>query len=74
MNRSQDRLLKALELAIAGNIIDFGVKNNVNIEEEPKRILTEKNKVIHKKSVFHYSEFKRALKRAKNILYLADNV
>ncbi len=73
VNRSQDRLLKALELAIAGNIIDFGVKNNLNIEEELKRILTEENKVIHKKSIFHYSEFKRALKRAKNILYLADN-
>lgn len=73
VNHSKDRLLTAVELAIAGNIIDFGVKNNLNVKAELKRILVEENKSIHKKSIFHYSEFKRALKRAKNILYLADN-
>jgi hypothetical protein len=73
VNRSEDRLLTALELAIAGNIIDFGVKNNLNIKAELKKILLEESKIIHKKSIFHYSEIKKALKSAKNILYLADN-
>jgi len=73
VNYSNDRLLTALELAIAGNIIDFGVKNNLNVKAELKKILAEENKVIHKKSIFHYSEFRHALKGAKNILYLADN-
>ncbi|MFA5725491.1 MAG: ARMT1-like domain-containing protein [Candidatus Omnitrophota bacterium] len=73
INHSQDRLLTALELAIAGNIIDFGVKNNLNVKEELKRILAEEGKSIHKKSIFHYSKFRQVLKGAGNILYLADN-
>jgi len=73
VDRAKDRFLTALELAIAGNIIDFGVKNNLNIKTELKNILAEENRAIHKKSIFHYSEFKRTLKGAKNILYLADN-
>ncbi|KPK97897.1 MAG: hypothetical protein AMJ95_06815 [Omnitrophica WOR_2 bacterium SM23_72] len=73
VNHSQNRLLTALELAIAGNIIDFGVKNNLKVNEELKRIIAHESKSIHKKSLFHYEKFKRALKEAKNILYLADN-
>jgi uncharacterized protein with ATP-grasp and redox domains len=73
VNHSSDRLLAALELAVAGNIIDFGVKNNLNVKEELKRILAQENKSIHKKSIFHYLKFWRALKKAKSILYLADN-
>jgi len=73
VNHSQDRLLTALELAIAGNIIDFGVKNNLNVKAELKKILAQEHKSIHKKSIFHYSEFRRALKGVRNILYLADN-
>jgi len=73
VDRSKDRLLTALELAIAGNIIDFGVKNNLNVNAELKKILAEESKTIHKKFLFHYLEFRQALKGAKNILYLADN-
>ena len=73
ISRSKDRLLTSVELAIAGNIIDFGVKNNLNIKAELRKILLEENKVIRRQSIFHYSEFKKALKGAKNILYLADN-
>jgi uncharacterized protein with ATP-grasp and redox domains len=73
VTRSKDKLLTAVELAIAGNIIDFGVKNNLNIKEELKKVLAEENKVIHKQSIFHYAEFRQALKRAGDILYLADN-
>ena len=73
VNRSKDRILTALELAIAGNVIDFGVKNNLNVKAELKRILAEESRAIHKKTIFHYSKFVCALKMAKNILYLADN-
>ena len=73
VNHSQDRLLIALELAIAGNIIDFGIKNNLNVKAELKKILAEENKSVLRKSIFHYSEFRRTLKGARNILYLADN-
>lgn len=70
---SKDRLLTALEIAIAGNIIDFGVKNNLNISRELKKILAREEKYIRRKTVFHYLRFKRDLAKAKSILYLADN-
>jgi damage-control phosphatase, subfamily I len=73
VNHAKDKLLIAVELAIAGNIIDFGVKNNLNIKSELKKILVQENKARHRRSLFHYSAFKRTLKTAKNILYLADN-
>ncbi|MDD5078376.1 MAG: ARMT1-like domain-containing protein [Candidatus Omnitrophica bacterium] len=70
---SKDRLLKAVELAIAGNIIDFGAKNNLNVEIELKKILAQEDKLVRNKSIFHYREFKRALKGAEKILILGDN-
>jgi len=73
VKRSKDRLLTAVELAIAGNIIDFGVKNNLNIKAELRKILAQENKFIHKQSIFHYKEFIKVLKKSKDILYLADN-
>jgi len=73
--RSRDRLLTAIELAIAGNIIDYGVKNSLNVDTELKRILDEENKAIKEesKSIFDYGNFKRVINTAKTILYLADN-
>jgi len=41
---SSDKLLAALALVIAGNIIDFGVKNNLDVKAELKRILREEHK------------------------------
>jgi len=75
VNRSHDRLLMAVELAIAGNIIDYGVKNSLNVDMELKRILDEETKSIKKesKTIFDYDNFKRVLDNAKRILYLADN-
>lgn len=73
VERSSDRLLTAVELAIAGNIIDFGAKNNLNVKEELKKILKDERKSVNKRSLFHYAAFRKELKTAKNILYLADN-
>ena len=73
--RSRDRLLTAVELAIAGNIIDYGVKNTLNVGEELKRILDKEDKAIRKekRSIFNYRSFRSVLKKSKTILYLADN-
>lgn len=72
---SHDKLLTAIELAIAGNIIDYGVKNTLNVNKEITRILNEENKIIRSenKNLFNYKPFKSALLKAKKILYLGDN-
>ena len=75
VERSSDRLLEAIELAIAGNVIDYGVKNSLDVDKEVKKILNEENKRIRKqkKRVFEYKKFRQALREAKTVLYLADN-
>lgn len=73
VDRARNSLLAAVELAIAGNIIDFGVKNRLNIKEELKRITAEKSRAKRRNRIFHYPAFKKSLKNAKSILYLADN-
>ncbi len=64
---SKDRLLTAIRLAIAGNVIDFGPDNPFDLEKEIEDVF-EKDF-----AVFDYQEFKEALKSTKQILYLADN-
>jgi uncharacterized protein with ATP-grasp and redox domains len=75
VNNSRSRLLMAVELAIAGNIIDYGVKNFLNVDMELAKILDEENRSIKKesKAIFDYKSFKDALSKSNTILYLADN-
>lgn len=73
VSHSKDRLLKSVELAIAGNIIDFGVKNNLNVNKELKAILSKEEKCVKRDKLFHYREFKKALRSSECILYLGDN-
>ena len=75
VKHSKDRLLTAVELAIAGNIIDYGVKNALNVNKELKKILRKEERAIKKEDrrLFNYQAFKHALKSASTILYLADN-
>jgi len=75
VSRSRNSLLTAVELAIAGNIIDYGVKNSLDVETELKRILSREEKIVKKegRTVFNYPEFKRRLKKARTILYIGDN-
>ena len=75
VKNSRDRLLMAVELAIAGNIIDYGVKNSLNVDKEIERILVEERRVIktENNTLFDYLRFHCALDRARTILYLADN-
>ncbi|MBN1913895.1 MAG: DUF89 family protein, partial [Candidatus Omnitrophica bacterium] len=46
---SKDKLLTALELAIAGNVIDFGVKNDLSVDKELKKILARESRSIRKR-------------------------
>ena len=72
---SRDRLLTATELAIAGNVIDYGVKNSLEIEREAENFLNGNFDIHNKynKPIFAYREFRQALGKAGVVLYLADN-
>jgi uncharacterized protein with ATP-grasp and redox domains len=65
--KSNDRLLTALRLAVAGNIIDLGVGKEFNIRDDVE-------KTLHQKfAICDYELFKQELKKAKTILYIGDN-
>ena len=67
VDRSNDKLLAAIKLAIAGNVIDFGVNRAFDIEEEIAE-------TVNKKLVLKdYEDFKDVLCKAKEILYIGDN-
>ncbi|MDV7186069.1 ARMT1-like domain-containing protein [Lutibacter sp. TH_r2] len=65
---SDDKLLTAIKIAIAGNIIDLGVSRAFDIVSDVKKILKQEF------AVFDYTAFKKQLKKTKNILYIGDNV
>ena len=67
VEKSSDRLLKAIRIAIAGNVIDFGAYENFDLSLEVDEVL-EKDF-----SVFDYNKFKHGLDKAREILYLGDN-
>ena len=75
LRHSRDRLLTAVELAIAGNILDCGVKNSLNVDKELEKILIEEKRAISTENnfLFNYPQFQNALDNATTILYLADN-
>lgn len=72
---SKDKLLAAAELAVSGNIIDFGIKNSMKTEKELAGFLKGnfKTNFKYKKEFFYYPGFKEAVKCAKSILYIGDN-
>lgn len=77
MQHCRDRLLAAVELAIAGNIIDYGIQNTINVDKEIKKILSQEHRAIKGESsssrLFNYPKFKSKLRKAKTILYIGDN-
>lgn len=64
---SKDPLWTASRLAIAGNVIDFGIFTSIDIEGTVKRALGGPI------AVDDYERFKAALGESSNILYLMDN-
>ncbi len=75
VRRARDPLGMAVELAIAGNIIDYGIKNTLNVDRELNKILRTENRLIkgRKHPFFQYSSFRSSLDKSKVLLYLADN-
>jgi uncharacterized protein with ATP-grasp and redox domains len=65
--KSEDPLETAARLAIAGNVIDFGIYSAIDIEGTVERALGEPL------SVDHTDVFKEAVERADDVLYLLDN-
>lgn len=67
IKNSKDPLLTAIRIAIAGNVIDFGVGKSFNIAEDIETILKQDFGVLD------YDVFKNKLVNAQSILYLGDN-
>ncbi len=67
IKNSDDRLLAAIRIAIAGNVIDLGVNKKFNIVDDLKQILKQDF------AIFDYEDFKNQLNSAKSVLYLGDN-
>ncbi len=65
---SDDKLLTAIKIAIAGNIIDLGVNKAFDIVRDVKHILQQDFAILD------YDAFKKQLEKTKNILYIGDNV
>lgn len=75
INNAQDKLLMAIKLSIAGNIIDYGTNSSLNIQEELKKILAFESDAIKQNNRFevNYKNLKSKIQTAKKLLILADN-
>jgi uncharacterized protein with ATP-grasp and redox domains len=67
VEKSNDRLLAAIRIAIAGNVIDFGPDRAFDIEKDTYETL-KKDFVI-----CDYGRFKDCLDKTDEILYIGDN-
>lgn len=67
VSESEDRILTATKLSIAGNIIDFGPGHDFEVENVVEEVLDMDF------SVDHFEEFKEELKESERVFYLADN-
>ena len=67
IEKSNDRLLTAIRIAIAGNVIDFGANWDFDLNADVDEVL-EKDFAI-----CDYNRFKGSLYEAREILYIGDN-
>ncbi len=67
VNSSKEPLKMAVTLAIIGNLIDYSLFENINLET-----IAEKVKGF-KPAAFDYEEFNKAVSQSERILYLTDN-
>jgi len=70
VRKSKDPLLTAIKIAIAGNVIDFGVnevRKKINLGKELKNTLEQNFAILD------YDKLKNCLEKTKEILYLGDN-
>ncbi len=64
---SDDPFAMAARIAVIGNIIDFGVTNTLNLDEDIEKDLADSL------TVDHTAQLQAALEKAPWVLYLADN-
>jgi uncharacterized protein with ATP-grasp and redox domains len=67
ISETDDSLLTAIRLAIAGNVIDFGPNATYDIESAIDESLTKDF------AIFDYPAFQKHLSRSNNVLYIGDN-
>jgi uncharacterized protein with ATP-grasp and redox domains len=67
VQKSDNKLLMAIRIAIAGNVIDLGMKKKFNIVEDLRQIIEQDF------AIFDFSIFFEQLNKTKSILYLGDN-
>lgn len=67
VEESDDELIQAIRIAIAGNILDAVVERGGELEEVLKKSLEMEF------AVFDYGDFKRELNETDTILYISDN-
>ncbi len=67
IRKSDNKLLIAIRIAIAGNVIDLGVGKEFNIVEDVRKILNQEF------AIFDFNEFVKHLEKANSILYIGDN-
>lgn len=70
VDNSEDPFETAVRLAIAGNIIDFGVSGDINENKVEETIQESLKKEF---AVYDINKLKRSVNNASLILYLADN-
>jgi uncharacterized protein with ATP-grasp and redox domains len=64
---ADDPLRRAIRIAIAGNVIDFGSNTPFDLEKDLETILDQPF------AIDHYDTFTAALAEARDVLYIADN-
>ncbi len=69
---SPNPLRRALLFAIAGNIIDFGVAQDVDVLREVETILNSSHEMVES-PYFEISAFLSSLEEARTLLYIGDN-
>jgi len=67
IKKSNDKLLTALKIAVAGNVIDFGAKKQFNLKETIENIFNTPFKIDF------YLKLKEKLKSAKKVVIIGDN-
>jgi len=67
VDEADDRLLAAIRMAIAGNVIDLAVGRKFILTDEIREIMKQDF------AVFHYEAFKEQLDTTTSVLYIGDN-
>jgi uncharacterized protein with ATP-grasp and redox domains len=74
VNVRRGGLKNAVDVAIEGNVIDYGATSPEETEKKLKKLASGDPAAVKRvKGRFDFAGFKNALRKAKNILYLADN-